>query len=225
VQATCELHRPRLAMRAPRGTRRGARPARPVGVTVQFESKQQAKRLVSGLRREIRALGATASSLGHNATCDLLARALGFSSWSAFLVTQPWNDMKPEASVNNLCSTPDLISQRKGPVFCRCDNCEKLWPLEQLKPSKRLGERMDLPPDHPDAIVPDGDCPDCGAFCYKVAESEDAKLEEANRRIRTLQRLLLVETCTCGAPREYVDPQKHDRFCRYVELTRTNSEG
>lgn len=45
-----------------------------------------------------------------------------------------------------------------------CDNCEKEWFEEELKVAKDYFERIS-----PGQMVPSGECPACGAFCYPAA--------------------------------------------------------
>lgn len=47
-----------------------------------------------------------------------------------------------------------------------CDACGELLPLDQVLPffdSGSLHERLDA-----GSVVPDGECPKCGAFCYRI---------------------------------------------------------
>lgn len=43
----------------------------------------------------------------------------------------------------------------------RCDDCRKVWPVDELAEPKRLSERLD-----PGGMVPAGECPACGALAY-----------------------------------------------------------
>jgi len=56
--------------------------------------------------------------------------------------------------------------------ICECDNCAQRWKLSQLDPYRDIWSRLT-----PGGIVPHGDCPDCGAFCYAV--SREVALEIA----------------------------------------------
>lgn len=52
------------------------------------------------------------------------------------------------------------------PVGAECDDCGEVFPLDQvlsLEGCDDLGERLD-----DGSIVPDGECPKCGAFCYRI---------------------------------------------------------
>ena len=42
-----------------------------------------------------------------------------------------------------------------------CANCGAVWTAAQLAPYHDFWSRV-----HPGEIIPQGDCPDCGAFCY-----------------------------------------------------------
>lgn len=51
------------------------------------------------------------------------------------------------------------------PVGAKCDDCGELFPLANLEPllgCSDLDERLSA-----GSIVPDGECPTCGAFCYR----------------------------------------------------------
>lgn len=37
----------------------------------------------------------------------------------------------------------------------RCDNCGRVWPVDELVEPKRLSERLD-----PGGVVPEGECPE-----------------------------------------------------------------
>ena len=51
---------------------------------------------------------------------------------------------------------------------CQCDDCGHICDSNELRESQNLSERMDFPVGHLDAIEPEGDCPECGAFSYAV---------------------------------------------------------
>lgn len=56
-----------------------------------------------------------------------------------------------------------------------CDNCAKVWPENKVTPLEQcedLHERLDR-----GSVVPHGECPDCGAFCYPL--SLETRLKEA----------------------------------------------
>lgn len=60
-----------------------------------------------------------------------------------------------------------------------CDNCQSVFHHKDLKPLgavHKLGERLD-----PGSIVPDGECPSCGAFCYRPQPAlvRDRPIEQA----------------------------------------------
>lgn len=44
-----------------------------------------------------------------------------------------------------------------------CDNCEKVWPLDQLNEVKDFHQRV-----APGEPCPSGECPDCGAVCHLI---------------------------------------------------------
>ena len=44
-----------------------------------------------------------------------------------------------------------------------CDDCDKRWREDELKPAQDLTQRVDL-----GGPMPSGECPVCGALCYKL---------------------------------------------------------
>jgi hypothetical protein len=51
-------------------------------------------------------------------------------------------------------------------VAAECDNCEEVFPLDKILPLEGcddLGERLDRA-----SVVPDGECPKCGTFAYRI---------------------------------------------------------
>ena len=59
----------------------------------------------------------------------------------------------------------------------RCDNCGKIWKVDELEDIENLDNRVD-----PGSIVPSGQCPECGALCYPV-EIDSSEALNACREI------------------------------------------
>ncbi len=55
--------------------------------------------------------------------------------------------------------------------LCECGNCGHTCDANELNTIRHISLRMDLPEDHPDAIMPDGECPKCGCLSYAIEES------------------------------------------------------
>jgi hypothetical protein len=49
----------------------------------------------------------------------------------------------------------------------RCDNCQQVWPEDQLNEPSHLWERLDAGSE-----VPSGECPECGCLCYLITSEE-----------------------------------------------------
>lgn len=73
----------------------------------------------------------------------------------------------------------------------QCDNCDFSTDNEEDFPTlsevHHLGERLD-----PGSVVPDGECPECGAFVYAAQDrtyrDADSKLMDVSRSLLTLNR-------------------------------------
>ncbi|MGZ8317477.1 MAG: hypothetical protein ACXWVD_00100 [Telluria sp.] len=51
--------------------------------------------------------------------------------------------------------------------MCTCDNCGQRTRKSDLNEIRDLDERLDYPPEHPECVMPSGECPKCwGALCY-----------------------------------------------------------
>lgn len=56
-------------------------------------------------------------------------------------------------------------------ILCECGNCGHTCDASELNTIRHISLRIDLPEDHPDAIMPDGECPKCGCLSYAIDES------------------------------------------------------
>ena len=64
----------------------------------------------------------------------------------------------------------------------RCDNCRATWSQAELKLIEDLHQRVDI-----GGVVPAGECPTCGALCYRV--DQDAFQTAHQRRIEEFMKL------------------------------------
>lgn len=69
----------------------------------------------------------------------------------------------------------EIIEQEKGQshptrAACKCDNCQRVFPYEDLNEVEALEARLDFPIGHPQCVIPAGECPECGALAYLVKE-------------------------------------------------------
>lgn len=55
---------------------------------------------------------------------------------------------------------------------CLCGNCCFVCSESALNEPRDLDQRLDLPFDHPDCILPAGECPKCGALSYVIDDRE-----------------------------------------------------
>ena len=53
---------------------------------------------------------------------------------------------------------------KRSHALYECQNCGELWELDELQPIHRYYERVAQ-----DEAEPDGECPECGALCHRLA--------------------------------------------------------
>jgi hypothetical protein len=102
----------------------------------------------------------------------------------------------------------------KAPVpKSECDNCNRKWVLSDLNAIHRLYERMD-----PGGKVPDGECPDCGALCYRIVDERwdddrDALLALASARdfVSQLSTMSRLAATICGRISRAIDAEEKRR--------------
>ena len=68
-------------------------------------------------------------------------------------------------------SGANLLPESDPEQTAQCDNCAAVWPVSELDEYQDFWSRVDV-----GGVVPAGDCPDCGAFCY-IATGRVAELE------------------------------------------------
>lgn len=61
---------------------------------------------------------------------------------------------------------PNIAAELDNPL-CECANCGLRTKADDLDPTHDIWSRI-----QPGEILPHGDCPECGAFCYPVTEPE-----------------------------------------------------
>lgn len=82
----------------------------------------------------------------------------------AFLKTlNLWDDTKGQPPPMSKTETPTS----KADPFCQCDNCGAVRRSSNLVMIRDFWSRTE-----PGGIIPHGDCPDCGAFCYVATKEE-----------------------------------------------------
>lgn len=55
---------------------------------------------------------------------------------------------------------------------CKCANCDTVCNQSELNQVRDLSQRLDYPVDHPNCILPAGECQKCGSLSYEIPESQ-----------------------------------------------------
>lgn len=77
-----------------------------------------------------------------------------------------------------------------------CDDCGRRWAEDEIKSLvevHHLGERLD-----PGSVVPSGECPRCGAFCYRIEKEQPPVHHVPMQPLTKAQRVKLAHDAAQG---------------------------
>lgn len=63
-----------------------------------------------------------------------------------------------------------------GEITASCENCARQWLFQTLRPIRDLHQRVP-----PGEIMPAGECPECGALCYRELADEGPAAEDCRK--------------------------------------------